>query len=90
MPRGTAVAHRPGPPREIPRSGAEARPLDAGFGVTGPYADRVDDARRFAVTSRIGSIVRTDRNADRAAAVRGAAQIRRDLATVAAGLDRPR
>jgi hypothetical protein len=77
-------------PRPAPPTCAERRPCDAAFGVTAPYADRLDDARPFAVTSRIGSIVRTERYADRAAAVRGAAQLRRDLAILAAGPDHPR
>jgi hypothetical protein len=39
---------------------------------------------RYAVTIRLGSIVRTERYRDRRAAARGAAQARRDLALLAA------
>jgi hypothetical protein len=90
MSRATTAAQTQRKRRPAPPACAERAPCDAAFGVTAPYADRLDDARPFAVTSRIGSIVRTERYRDRAAAVRGAAQLRRDLAILAAGVDRPR
>lgn len=90
MNRSAASSPAQREPRPAPPTCAERRPSDAAFGVTAPYADCLDDARPFAVTSRIGSIVRTEHYPDRAAAVRGAAQARRDLAILAAGPGRPR
>jgi hypothetical protein len=90
MSRATAAALPQREPRPAPTTCAERPPCDPAFGVTAPYADHLDDVRPFAVTSRIGSIVRTEHYPDRAAAVRGAAQARRDLAILAAGPGRPR
>ena len=55
--------------------------------VTPPYLDRRSRSRPYAVTSRIGSITRTERYRDPQAAARGAEQARRDLALLASRLD---
>lgn len=55
--------------------------------VSPPYLDRRYRSQPYAVTSRIGSITRTERYGDPRAAARGAAQARRDLALLAARLD---
>jgi hypothetical protein len=78
--------------RTTPAGGASPEPeqLDApghALGVTEPYLDRECLARPYAVTSRIGSITRTEHYSDLQAAARGAAQARRDLALLAARLD---
>jgi hypothetical protein len=57
------------------------------FSVTAPHIDRRYRSRPYAVTSRIGSITRTERYSDPQAAARGAEQARRDLALLAARLD---
>jgi hypothetical protein len=64
----------------------EAAPGHA-LAVTEPYLDRLCRSRPYAVTSRIGSITRTDHYSGPQAAARGAAQARRDLALLAARLD---
>jgi hypothetical protein len=70
------------------------RPPDAAPGhpisVTAPYIDGCDESRPCAVTSRAAGIIRTHRYGDLAAAARGAEQVRRDLALLAARVDRAR
>ena len=91
MTRATSDARKR--PRAIVTAGAgpERHERDAAPGhplsVTAPYIDRRYRSRPYAVTSRIGSITRTERYSDRQAAARGAEQARRDLALLATRLD---
>lgn len=93
-PRRSSSASPPSNARKRPRAivpagagperhAAPGHPLS----VTAPYIDRRDRSQPYAVTSRIGSITRTERYGDRQAAARGAEQARRDLALLATRLD---
>jgi hypothetical protein len=73
----------PGPEQHDPAEAAAGHPLS----VSLPYLDRRSRSRPYAVTSRIGSITRTEHYSDREAAARGAEQARRDLALLATRLD---
>ena len=66
-----------------PADTAAGHPLS----VSPPYLDHHWRSRPYAVTSRIGSITRTEYYSDREAAARGAEQARRDLALLATRLD---
>ena len=75
-----------GPEHHDPADSAAGHPLS----VSPPYLDHDWRSRPYAVTSRIGSITRTEHYSDRLAAARGAEQARRDLALLAARLDERR
>ena len=66
-----------------PAEPAAGHPLS----VSPLYLNRRSRSRPYAVTSRIGSITRTEHYSDPWAAARGAAQARPDLALLAARLD---
>ena len=72
-----------GPRQHAPAEAAAGHPLS----VSPPYLDHHCRSRPYAVTSRIGSITRTEHYSDREAAARGAEQARRDLALLATRLD---
>jgi len=76
----------PGPRQHAPAEAAAGHPLS----VSPPYLDRRSRSQPYAVTSRIGSITRTEHYSDPRAAARGAEQARRDLALLAARLDERR